>query len=108
MANASRNLTHGGKPSSGSSECVGDRYGTAPAEVEPPARATREAVWRDAGLERDAAGRATRVTTSIDAKVKVLRSLRPITPDEAERVTVRLSGHDGVADSVTISGGEQR
>jgi len=28
----------------------------APADVEPPARATREAVWRDAGLERDAAG----------------------------------------------------
>jgi L-aspartate oxidase len=28
----------------------------APADVEPPARATREAVWRDAGLERDAEG----------------------------------------------------
>ena len=27
---------------------------------------------------------------------------------QTERVTVRLSGHDGVADSVTISGGEQR
>ncbi len=27
---------------------------------------------------------------------------------QAERVTVRLTGHDGVADSVTISGGEQR
>jgi L-aspartate oxidase len=27
-----------------------------PADVAPPARATREAVWRDAGLERDAAG----------------------------------------------------
>jgi L-aspartate oxidase len=27
----------------------------APADVEPPARATREAVWRDAGLERDPA-----------------------------------------------------
>jgi L-aspartate oxidase len=27
----------------------------APAEVQPPARATREAVWRDAGLERDPA-----------------------------------------------------
>ena len=27
----------------------------APAEVEPPDRATREAVWRDAGLERDPA-----------------------------------------------------
>ena len=28
----------------------------APADVAPPARATREAVWRDAGLERDPAG----------------------------------------------------
>ena len=28
----------------------------APADVVPPARETREAVWRDAGLERDAAG----------------------------------------------------
>ena len=28
----------------------------APADVEPPARTTREAVWRDAGLERDPAG----------------------------------------------------
>jgi L-aspartate oxidase len=28
----------------------------APADVQPPARATREAVWRDAGLERDPAG----------------------------------------------------
>jgi len=28
----------------------------APADVAPPARETREAVWRDAGLERDAAG----------------------------------------------------
>jgi L-aspartate oxidase len=28
----------------------------APADVTPPARETREAVWRDAGLERDAAG----------------------------------------------------
>jgi L-aspartate oxidase len=28
----------------------------APADVTPPARATREAVWRDAGLERDPAG----------------------------------------------------
>ena len=27
-----------------------------PADVAPPARETREAVWRDAGLERDAAG----------------------------------------------------
>ena len=26
----------------------------APAQVEPPSRATREAVWRGAGLERDA------------------------------------------------------
>jgi len=29
-----------------------------PADVAPPARETREAVWRDAGLERDAAGLA--------------------------------------------------
>ena len=29
---------------------------TAPADVTPPARETREAVWRDAGLERDADG----------------------------------------------------
>ena len=29
---------------------------TAPADVTPPARETREAVWRDAGLERDAEG----------------------------------------------------
>jgi L-aspartate oxidase len=28
----------------------------APADVAPPARETREAVWRDAGLERDSAG----------------------------------------------------
>jgi L-aspartate oxidase len=28
----------------------------APADVRPPARATREAVWRDAGLEREPAG----------------------------------------------------
>jgi L-aspartate oxidase len=28
----------------------------APADVQPPARETREAVWRDAGLEREPAG----------------------------------------------------
>jgi L-aspartate oxidase len=28
----------------------------APADVQPPARETREAVWRDAGLAREAAG----------------------------------------------------
>ena len=31
------------------------RLGARPADVQPPARETREAVWRDAGLERDPA-----------------------------------------------------
>ncbi len=64
-------------------------------------------------LERDAAGRGTRVTTSIDAKVKVLRSTAAVTYAEPTRVAWRqergdLSALEGSWTLEDLGGGRTR